>query len=70
MRSQKFEELLFSFVMSLSVLLSAWNNSSLTGRILMKFDLEDFSKIWLENQVSLKFDKNNGTLDEDHVYLW
>ena len=42
MRSQNFEELLFSFVMSLSVRLSAWNNSSPTGRIFIKFDLEDF----------------------------
>ena len=41
----------------MSVRLSAWNNSSTTGRIFMKFDI--FRKYVEEIQVLLKSDKNN-----------
>ena len=51
----------------LSVSSSAWNNSTPTGRIFMKFDRHYFSKICREN---IKFHKKNpttitGTLHED-----
>ena len=41
----------------------AWNNSALTGRVLMKFVIEDFfilQKSVQKIQVLLKFDKNDG----------
>ena len=48
-----------------SVHLSARNNSALTGRIFMKFDIWVFFRKSLDEiQVSLKSDKLNGTLHE------
>ena len=44
----------------------AWNNSAPTGRVFMKFDIwELFEKSFENIQVSLKYDKNNGTLHKD-----
>ena len=55
----------------MSVRPSAWNNSALTERILIKFDILEFSWKSIEKiQVSLKSDKNNGTLHEDVLHLW
>jgi hypothetical protein len=48
-------------------LYSAWNNLSPLGRI-SKF--EYFSKIWLETQLSWKYDKNKGTLHENPYMFW
>jgi hypothetical protein len=39
----KLRKATISFVMSVRP--SAWNNSTLTGRIFMKFDIEHFSKL-------------------------
>jgi hypothetical protein len=65
------------FVMSVclsvyaSVHLSAWNDSTPTGRIFMKFDiLVSFENLPRKFEVSLKSDKSNGTLHEDrYAYL-
>jgi hypothetical protein len=46
-----------SFVMSVRP--SAWNNSPSTGGIFINLIFEIFSKIYQENQTSLKSDKNN-----------
>ena len=52
------------FVMS--VRSSAWNNSAPTGRIFMKFDIWGFfENLPKKNHVSLKSDRNKGTLHED-----
>ena len=37
-----------------SVCLYAWNKSASTGRILMEFDVRDFSKIWRKNPILIK----------------
>jgi hypothetical protein len=48
----------------------ARNNSVLAARIFMKFDI-CFSKICVENQVLLKFDKSNLVLYlKTYIYLW
>jgi len=53
----------FVIYVCLSVRPSAWNDSTSTGRIFMKFDIfffrKSFGKIFY---VLLKFDKNNGYL--------
>jgi len=50
----------------ISIRLSAWNNSALTGRIFMIINILVFvSKIFLKNQVSLKSDKNNRNFHDD-----
>ena len=55
-----------SFVMCLSVLLPAWDNSAPTGRIFTKFCIwVFFRKTSEKNQVSLKSEKNNCTLRND-----
>jgi hypothetical protein len=64
----KLRKATISFVMSVRP--SAWNNSALTERILIKFDILEFSRKSIEKiQVSLKSDKNNGTLHEDVLHL-
>jgi hypothetical protein len=45
------------------------NNSAPTGRIFMKTDVLDFSKICQEIQVSLKSDKNDGCFTWRPVYI-
>ena len=60
-----------SFVISvcLTVHLSAWNNSTPTGQIFMKFDISVLSKSIQKFQVSLKSDMNNCTLhDDQHTF--
>ena len=47
------------------VRLPAWNNSYPNGRILEKFDIYVFRKFVEKIQISLKSDKNTGTLHED-----
>jgi hypothetical protein len=55
-----------------SVCPSAWNNSAPTGRIFMKFDIwEFFEKSTEKNQVSLKWNKNNGhSYMKTNIHLW
>jgi hypothetical protein len=53
----------------MSVCLSAWNKSALTGWFLMKFDIWDFFNS-LKNQVSLKPDKNNGYFTWRAMYIY
>jgi hypothetical protein len=42
-----------------SLCMSSWNNSTVTGRIVIKSDTENFSKICRENKIFTKSDKNN-----------
>jgi hypothetical protein len=62
---RKLRKATISFVMSICP--SAWNNSAPTGRIFMKLDIWVFffENLSTKIHVSLKSDKNNGTLHED-----
>jgi hypothetical protein len=64
----KLRKATISFVISLCP--SVWNNSALTGRILMRFDVKVFRTCIERVQVSLKSDKNNGyfTWSCSHIY--
>ena len=48
----KLRKVTISFIMSVSP--SPWNNLAPTGRIFMKFDISDFSKICRENSSFIK----------------
>ena len=59
------------FVVCLSVRPSAWNNSSTTGRIFMKFDIWLFFESLFENfQRSLKSEKNDRYFTWKSVYFY
>jgi hypothetical protein len=49
----------------MSICQSAWNNSAPAGRIFMKFDIRVFFEDLSTINISLKSEKNNGTLHED-----
>jgi len=54
----------------LSVRLSSWKNSSPSGRIFMKFDIQYISKICWEIQVPLKSDKYDGCFTWRPMYIF
>jgi hypothetical protein len=54
-----------------SVLLSTWNNSAPTGRILMKFNIWIFFRKSVKKiQISLKSDKNNGYIIWRPIHIY
>jgi len=67
-RVRKISKSYYSFV---SVRLCAWNNSSPTGRILMKFDIWVLlEKIYEKIRVSLKWDNTNSCFTWRLVYIF
>ena len=68
----KFRKATISFVLSLNptVYLSAWNNSALTGRIFMKFELSIFRKPVENIHYWLNSEKNNRHFTWRSMYIY
>ena len=55
----------------ISVRPSDWNNSSPTGRIIIKFDIRAFfQNLYRKFKISIKSDKNNGYFTWRPIYIF